>query len=94
LFPGLPPEQDEEFHNGKSRYERGLRYTENAGAQSLLGSLKAAGVKKAVVTIGITWKVEEVSRQLDLGRPFDVIVTGADIALGRPDPACYIAAAA
>jgi beta-phosphoglucomutase-like phosphatase (HAD superfamily) len=51
-------------------------------------------VKTALVTSGMSWKVEEVSRQLALGGLFDVIVTAADIERGKPDPACYLAATA
>jgi HAD superfamily hydrolase (TIGR01509 family) len=94
LFPGLPPEQDGEFFDRVTRYELGLRYEEVAGVRALLRSLKAEGVKTALVTSGMTWKVEEVSRQLALGGLFDVTVTAADIERGKPDPACYLAAAA
>jgi beta-phosphoglucomutase-like phosphatase (HAD superfamily) len=94
LFPGLSPEQDEKFRDRMTRYELGLRYEEVAGVTSLLRSLKAAGVKSALVTSGMGWMVEEISRQLALGRLFDVIVTAADIERGKPDPACYLAAAA
>jgi sugar-phosphatase len=94
LFPGLPPEQDGEFHDRVIRYELGLRYEEVAGVKSLLRSLKAAEVKTALVTSGMSWKVEEISRQLALDGLFDVIVTAADIERGKPDPACYLAAAA
>src|SRR5262249_33020708 len=64
LFPGLPPEQDGEFHDRVILYELGLRYEEVAGVKSLLRSLKAAGVRTALVTSGMSWKVEEASRQL------------------------------
>jgi sugar-phosphatase len=94
LFPGLPPEQDGEFLERVTRYELGLQYEEVAGVRSLLRSLKAAGVKTALVTSGTSWKVAEVSRQLALEGLFDVIVTAADIERGKPDPACYLAAAA
>jgi sugar-phosphatase len=40
------------------------------------------------------WKVDEVVRQLTLGRLFDVVVTAAEIEWGKPDPACYLTAAA
>jgi sugar-phosphatase len=94
LFPGLPPEKDGEFHERVIRYELGLRYEEVAGVRALLRSLKAEGVKTALITSGMSWKVEEVSRQLALGGLFDVILTAADIERGKPDPACYLAAAA
>jgi HAD superfamily hydrolase (TIGR01509 family) len=94
LFPGLPPERDGEFLDRATRYELGLRYEEVAGVRALLRPLKAAGVKTALVTSGMSWKVEEISRQLTLDGLFDVIVTAADIKQGKPDPGCYLAAAA
>jgi HAD superfamily hydrolase (TIGR01509 family) len=94
LFPGLPPERDGEFLGRTTRYELGLRYEEVTGVRALLRSLKAAGVKTALVTSGMSWKVEEISRQLTLDGLFDVIVTAADVERGKPDPACYLAAAA
>jgi HAD superfamily hydrolase (TIGR01509 family) len=94
LFPNLPPEPDVAFLNRITRYERGFRYTEIAGVRSLLQSLKAAGVRTALVTSGMGWKVDEVVRQLALSNLFDVVVTAADIERGKPDPACYLAAAA
>src|SRR5262249_39783980 len=61
LFPGLPPEQDGGILDRATRYELGLRYEEVAGVRALLRSLKAAGVKTALVTSGTSRKVEEVS---------------------------------
>ena len=94
LFPGLPPQRDGEFLDRATRYELGLHYEEVAGVRALLRSLKAAGPKAALVTSGMSWKVEEISRQLTLDGLFDVIVTAADIERGKPDPACYLVAAA
>jgi sugar-phosphatase len=94
LFPNLPPEPDPAFLDRITRYELGLRYTEVAGVRSLLQSLRVTGVRTALVTSGMGWKVDEVVRQLALGGLFDVIVTASDIERGKPDPACYLAAAA
>jgi sugar-phosphatase len=94
LFPKLSPEPDGTLLDRITRYEVGLRYTEIAGVRSLLQSLKAARVRTALVTSGMGWKVDEVVRQLALGGLFDVVVTAADIKRGKPDPACYLAAAA
>lgn len=93
LFPKLPPVPDQKFLDRITRYELGLRYTEVAGVTLLLQSLKAAGVRTALVTSGMGWKVDEIFRQLDLGGLFDIVVTAADIERGKPDPACYLAAA-
>jgi mannitol-1-/sugar-/sorbitol-6-phosphatase len=94
LFPGLPPGEDEEFLDRITRYELALRYKEIAGVRALLRSLKTAGVKTALVTSGLTLKIDEAIRQLTFGGLFDVVVTAADIERGKPDPACYLAAAA
>jgi sugar-phosphatase len=93
LFPTLPPEPDQTFLDRITQYELGLRYTEVAGVSLLLQSLKAAAVRTALVTSGMGWKVDAVFRQLALGGLFDVVVTAADIGRGKPDPACYLAAA-
>lgn len=93
LFPTLPPEPDRAFLERITRYELGLRYTEVVGVTSLLQSLKAAAIPTALVTSGMGWKVDAVFSQLALGGLFDVVVTAADIERGKPDPACYLAAA-
>jgi HAD superfamily hydrolase (TIGR01509 family) len=94
LFPGIPPDQDDAFAERVARYERGLKYVEIAGVGRLLRSLKEAGVRTALVTSGTSWKVAEVVRQLHLGGMLDGVVTAADVERGKPDPACYLAAAA
>lgn len=94
LFPNLPPEPDAAFLDRIIRYERSLHYSEVAGVRLLLQALKAAGIRTALVTSGMDWKVDEVVRQLALEGLFDVIVTAAEIERGKPDPACYLTAAA
>lgn len=94
LFPGITPDQDVAFAERVARYERGLKYVEVAGVGRLLRSLKAEGIPTALVTSGMGEKVAEVVRQLDLGGLFDAVVTAADVERGKPDPACYLAAAA
>lgn len=93
LFPGLPPEQDEAFHERINGYERELRYSELVGVTSFLRLLKSAGAKTALVTSGSSFKVAEVCRQLGLDGMFDEFVTAEDVVRGKPDPSCYLAAA-
>lgn len=93
LFPGFSPEQAAAVIDRSVQYERGLQYTEVAGVTRFLEQLKDAGCQTGLVTSGSRWKVEDVLRQLQLDGRFDVIVTAGDIERGKPDPACYLAAA-
>ncbi|HEY2586990.1 MAG TPA: HAD family phosphatase [Tepidisphaeraceae bacterium] len=93
LFPGLSSEQTAAVMDRSAQYERGLQYTEVAGVTRFLKQLTDAGVKAGLVTSGTRWKVEDVLQQLQLDGRFDVIVTAGDIERGKPDPACYLAAA-
>jgi beta-phosphoglucomutase-like phosphatase (HAD superfamily) len=93
LFPAITPDEEDAFLDRVDRHELALRYREVAGAGSLLRSLQAAGARTALVTSGMPRKVAEVFRQLPLGGLFDVVVTAGDIERGKPDPACYLAAA-
>lgn len=93
LFPRLSSEQTAAVMDRSAQYERNLQYREVAGVTRFLKQLKEAGSKSGMVTSGTRWKVDDVLRQLQLGDRFDVIVTAGDIERGKPDPACYLAAA-
>jgi HAD superfamily hydrolase (TIGR01509 family) len=93
LFPTFPADRYDALHELILDYETQLRYAEIPGAVALLRTLRTAGIPTALVTSGETWKVAEVVRQLALDGLFDVVVTAADIERGKPDPACYLAAA-
>jgi HAD superfamily hydrolase (TIGR01509 family) len=77
-----------------AEYERQLAYRPIAGALELLRALSAADVATALVTSANMAKVRVVFEQLGLDGLFTTLITADDIARGKPDPACYLAAAA
>jgi beta-phosphoglucomutase len=48
------------------------------------------GMKKAVVSSGDKRYVQRILRLTGLENSFDVVVTGNDVARGKPDPQCYL----
>jgi HAD superfamily hydrolase (TIGR01509 family) len=62
------------------------------GARELLAELRAAGVPQALVTMSWTPLAEAVLRHLPEGT-FDVVVTGDQVAHGKPHPEPYATAA-
>lgn len=63
------------------------------GARELLASLRAAGVKTAMVTMSLRSMAEALTRQLPAGT-FDVIVAGDDVTRPKPFPDPYLQACA
>ena len=65
------------------------------GALDFLRNLKAHGVKCAVVTSSNRKKMETLRRQIgDFDRLFDRVFTAEDFKASKPDPDCYLRAAA
>jgi HAD superfamily hydrolase (TIGR01509 family) len=63
-----------------------------AGARELLSALRDAGVPTALVTMSIGRMAERVASSL--GFPgFDAVVSGDQVADGKPAPECYLRAA-
>ncbi len=66
-----------------------------AGAKELLEQLRADGVKMAIVTSSEAAKMEAVYRKLPEFRSyFDAILTPSDFTKSKPDPECFLKAAA
>jgi HAD superfamily hydrolase (TIGR01509 family) len=63
------------------------------GALDLLGGLHAAGIPTALVTGSFRRIAEVVLRCIPVAA-FDAVVTGEDVARGKPDPEPYLRAAA
>lgn len=62
------------------------------GVLRLLGELRAAGVPCALVTMSYQSLAQAVASQLPAGS-FDTVVTGEQVARGKPDPEAYLTAA-
>ncbi len=62
------------------------------GARELLHGLRDSGVPTALVTMSIGRMAEHVADALGF-EGFDAIVSGDQVAAGKPDPECYLLAA-
>jgi HAD superfamily hydrolase (TIGR01509 family) len=88
----VAPEQivDEMLDDVIGQVEREVPW--RPGARELLGSLGAAGVPCALVTMSYTRFVKPILEGLPPGT-FSVVVTGDTVARGKPHPEPYLAAA-
>ena len=63
------------------------------GAVEIVHALRRAGIPLAVASSSIRPWVEACLERLGLAESFDLIVTGSEIARGKPDPEIYLLAA-
>jgi len=63
------------------------------GVMSFLDQLEAGGVSIALASSASRARVEYILERLQLVRRFGVVVTGDDVARGKPDPTVFRAAA-
>ena len=76
-------------------YEQQMHYDFIAGFEELVADLHRHGVKTAVVTSSNIPKMESVYRhQPRFKALFDAILTSEDFSKSKPDPDCYLKAAA
>lgn len=76
-------------------YEQHMHYDYITGFEALVADLHRHGVKTAVVTSSNIPKMESVYRyQPRFKELFDAILTSEDFSRSKPDPDCYLKAAA
>ena len=76
-------------------YEQQMHYDYITGFEALVADLHRHGVKTAVVTSSNIPKMESVYRyQPRFKELFDAILTSEDFSRSKPDPDCYLKAAA
>ena len=76
-------------------YEQQMHFDYIAGFEALVADLRRHGVKTAVVTSSNIPKMESVYRYQPRFRElFDAILTSEDFSRSKPDPDCYLKAAA
>lgn len=76
-------------------YEAQMHYPYIAGAEEYVKALKANGIKTAVVTSSNLAKMANVYKaHPELQAMFDAILTSEDFERSKPDPDCYLKAAA
>lgn len=88
------PDDEAAARQALANFERGMAYEYIAGARELLETLRAQGVKTALVTSSDRAKMQRV----DAARPelrslFDCIVTAEDVRLCKPSPEAFLVAA-
>lgn len=78
-----------------NEYESNMHYDYIGGFEQMIADLHAHGVKTAVVTSSNLPKMQAVYRyQPDFESLFDAILTSEDFDRSKPDPDCYLKAAA
>lgn len=77
-----------------TEYEKGMPFPPMPGSIEFLQVLKAQGVKTGLVTSSDDTKVKRAFQLLSLANLFDTVVTADRITEGKPDPMCYLLAAA
>ena len=76
-------------------FEQQMHYDFIAGFEAFVGDLHRHGVKTAVVTSSNMPKMESVYRQHpSFTQLFDAVLTSEDFERSKPDPDCYLKAAA
>ena len=78
-----------------NEYESNMHYDYIEGFERMIADLRSHGVKTAVVTSSNLPKMQAVYRyQTDFKNLFDAILTSEDFDRSKPDPDCYLKAAA
>ena len=70
------------------------RFPAMEGARDVVYALRAAGFRTAVGSLGPPENVARAIEGLELEGAFDAIVTGRDVVRCKPDPECFLLAAA
>ena len=78
-----------------NEYESNMHYDYIEGFEQMIADLRSHGVKTAVVTSSNLPKMQAVYRyQPEFKNLFDAILTSEDFERSKPDPDCYLKAAA
>lgn len=87
----LSEEEVHQYGDQKDEFfrERSLQIKLIPGVTELLAHLRDAGIVTAVATSASGSRARHVLDQLQLAEKFNVVVTGDDVACGKPDPSIY-----
>lgn len=83
-----------EISESLSEFEKSLSFEPVKGAVEFISAARGRGCKTALVTSSGAEKMRRVFASTGYGKLFDALVTAEDIERGKPDPMCYLAAAA
>lgn len=94
-FSGPYEKDREELVQHLNAFEAGMEFPYIPGFEAYLDSLRRRGIRTAVVTSSNLPKMENVYRSHpDFASRFDAILTSEDFRASKPDPDCYLKAAA
>lgn len=93
-FSDRPEEEIRKLINESIAYEAVMPLPTMPGTVEFLHLLKTNGVKMGLVTSSDKAKIDRAFALYDLESLFDSIVTSDRITKGKPDPMCYLLAAA
>lgn len=90
----LSEDEAQKFGNLKDEYFRKafLQVKPLPGVVELVRQLRIAGIATAVATSGSGSRTRHTLDHLKLADEIDVVVTGDDVTLGKPDPSIYLLA--
>jgi HAD superfamily hydrolase (TIGR01509 family) len=94
FFHYYPEETKREIAAGVRQFELEMEYRFIPGAGEFTRVLKERGYKLGLVTSSQEGKMRVALDKLGLQETFDVVVTAARVTRGKPDPECYLLAAA
>ncbi len=93
-FQGLP-EVQKEITRALDDFERNMDFTSIPGFEPFIETLRQRGILTAIVTSSNREKMKSLlEKRPEIARWFDAILTSEDFAASKPDPDCYLKAAA
>lgn len=93
-FPTYPEAVRQRIVKECMEYEYGMDFREVPGATKFIEGLKGEGFRVGLVTSSPDSKLDFALERLHLSGVFDTIVSADRIDRGKPDPMCYLLAAA
>lgn len=93
-FSDLKAEQ-QEITRELNEFERNMDFTSVSGFEPFMEALRRQGVLTAIVTSSNREKMKSLfAKRPEIARWFDAILTSEDFSASKPDPDCYLKAAA
>lgn len=93
-FAACPTDETDRITSAIIDYERNMKYPEIPGIVEFFPILKQHGYRLGLVTSSSMAKMQIALKKMGLESVFDTLVTADRITEGKPDPMCYLLAAA
>ena len=93
-FAACSTDETDRITSAISDYERDMKFPEIPGVVEFFSFLKQYGYRLGLVTSSSMAKMQIALKKMGLESVFDTLVTADRITVGKPDPMCYLLAAA